>query len=163
MKKKISHRLIRVFVQLIFLSLFIYFFIQTRYGAKIGFQNLFFHIDPLILLVASIAGRTIILSTLPALVIVVLTLIFGRFFCGFICPLGTIIDISDWFKNKFCDRKCNIENEKAHRSYKFRPVKYFLFLFLLICALIGTLFIQFLDPLIILERTLTLSLYAIAT
>jgi len=117
----------------------------------INFQSLFFRFDPLILIIASIAYRTIIHASLLALFLLVATIIFGRFFCGFVCPLGTILDVGDplILKNK---AKLLAKNGK-----------YLILLFLIISALIGGSFLHFFDPLVILERSLTLIFYPMVT
>lgn len=118
---------------------------QTRYGVPITFQNLFFRFDPLILIVVSIAYRTIISTALLAVFLVVATLIFGRFFCGFICPLGTTIDIVDAFIKK-----------RLKTQPVFKNGKYLILLFLIVSAALGASFLHFFEPLAIFERSLTL-------
>ena len=44
------------------------------------------------MLAAMVAARQFVAPLSPALAVVVLTLIFGRFFCGWVCPLGTLLD-----------------------------------------------------------------------
>ncbi len=143
-----NYRIIRWLVQILFLVLFIYFFIQTRYGVSILFQNVFFRIDPLIFVITSIAYRTLIVFALPSIILIIGTLIFGRFFCGFVCPLGTIIDIFD-----------SIVRRKGQGKLSLKNVKYLILLFLIVAALIGGSFLHFFDPLVILERSLTLVFY----
>jgi polyferredoxin len=136
----------------VFLLVFIVLFINTRYGAATGYQHLFFRFDPLILIITSIASRTIIQASMISIIVIIGTFIFGRFFCGFICPLGTTIDLWDGiFKNKHIS-KHNAKN-----------VKYIILLALIIAACIGSSFIHFFDPLIIMERTLTIVVSPIAT
>ncbi len=76
---------------------------------------------------------------------IVATLIFGRFFCGFICPLGTVIDIVDQF----------IKKRLIVRSI-FKNAKYLVLLFLIVAAGLGASFLHFFEPLVIFERSLTL-------
>jgi len=151
-KRDKYHLLLRWVIQVFFLSLFIYFFIQTRYGIAVISQDFFFRFDPLILIVTSIAYRTIISAALLSVILLIGTLIFGRFFCGFICPLGTTIDVFD-----------SIIRRKKHIRLSFKNGKYLILLFLIISALIGSSFLYLFDPLVIFERTLTLLFYPIAT
>ncbi len=150
-KKFKRHRIRRWIIQIFFFVLFIFLFIQTKYGQDVIFQNLFFRFDPLILIVLSIAYRTLVTSALVSLFLIVGTFIFGRFFCGFICPLGTTIDIFDSFiKRK--EKKISPKNGK-----------YLILLFLVLSAIIGSSFVHFFDPLSILERSLTLIIYPVIT
>ena len=143
-------RALRWTVQLLFLLLFYALFALTRYGAPTGFQHLFFRIDPLAMLVASIAGRALVAGGLLAFITVVGTLVFGRFFCGWVCPLGTSIDIFD---------------KAARRGPKpgsrFRTTKYVILVFIIIAALLGASFVYLFDPLVIVERTLTLVVFPV--
>lgn len=137
--------ILRWTIQLFFLALFVAAFIQTRYSVNVTFQNIFYKFDPLIILIISIAYRTLITAAILSLFIVAATILFGRFFCGFVCPLGTTIDIFDVFVKK---------QKKA--APLLRNGKYLTLIFLLVAAGLGVSFLHFLDPLVIFERTLTL-------
>ena len=52
--------------------------------------RLFFELDPLAGLSNALASHALYRGLLWSLVIVVGTLFFGRFFCGWICPMGSI-------------------------------------------------------------------------
>lgn len=161
-KKIKKHRIIRWIVQIFFLVLFIFFFIQTRYGISAKYQNLFFRFDPLVLIVTSIAYRTIVSATLLSLFLIVSTFIFGRFFCGFICPLGTTLDIFDSITSSV---RPVIATKQSHTNVipSYKNGKYLILLFLIISALIGSSFLHFFDPIVIFERSLTLFLFPIFT
>jgi len=147
-----THRLVRWLIQISFLAFFVILFIQTRYGRQTGYQHLFFRFDPLILTITSIAVRALISTALLSIVLVIGTFIFGRFFCGFVCPLGTTIDIWDTlFRN---------QRSPKHEGIN---IKYFILLSLLTAAITGSSFIHFFDPLIIMERTFTLIIAPVAT
>ena len=151
-KRTKYHLILRWIIQIFFLSLFIYSFIQTRYGIAVTSQNIFLRFDPLVLIITSIAYRTIITAALLSVLLIVGTLIFGRFFCGFVCPLGTAIDIFDTISNHKKDIKLSLKNGK-----------YLILLFLIVSALIGSSFLHFFDPLVIFERSLTLVFYPALT
>lgn len=55
--------------------------------------NSFFRADPLVLLSHLLAAKAWTWLLLPALMMSLATIMLGRFFCGWICPLGTIIDL----------------------------------------------------------------------
>lgn len=161
------HRFVRWLIQLFFLGLFIFFFLQTRFGIPVKLQNIFFRFDPLVLLITSIAFRTLIAGALLALAILGISLFFGRFFCGFICPLGTTIDISDSVLSNTprLTKEKNIQKENRHsvidKFLSFRNTKHLILIFLFFSAILGTSFLHFFDPLVIMERTLTFLLYPV--
>ncbi|HEX7320216.1 MAG TPA: 4Fe-4S binding protein [bacterium] len=149
-----KHRIIRWAVQLFFLALFIFFFIQTSYISLINSPQFFFSFDPLILVITSIAFRAVIAASLLSIVILVGTLVFGRFYCGFACPLGTLIDLAD---------RLTGEQPAAITSRQFDAVKYLVLVFLVVTAVLGSSFLHFFDPLVITEQALTLIAYPITT
>ena len=63
----------------------------------------FFHFDPLLAVTAFIASRALLAFFGFAAVTVVVTLIFGRVFCGWVCPLGAVHQFSSFVfkKTKF--------------------------------------------------------------
>lgn len=58
--------------------------------------ELFLAIDPLVSLSTAIASRTWVWSLTFAGVILLVSLFVPRGFCGYVCPLGTVIDLFDW-------------------------------------------------------------------
>jgi polyferredoxin/ferredoxin len=146
-----KHRIIRWIIQVSFLAVFVLAFVQTRYGIPVNFQNIFLQFDPLVLIIAGIAYRTIITSTLLSLSVVIITFLFGRFFCGFICPLGTTIDIFDVLIRK-----------RLETGHKLKNGKYYIFVFLVAAAALGVSFLHFFDPIVIFERSLTFVFYPVA-
>ena len=58
--------------------------------------DLFLVIDPLVSLSTGVAARNWIWSLSCAGVILVVCILIPRGFCGYLCPLGTLIDIFDW-------------------------------------------------------------------
>jgi len=55
----------------------------------------FLLMDPLVSISASIAGRTVMWALVWAEVVLAVCLLAGRGFCGYLCPLGTLIDLFD--------------------------------------------------------------------
>jgi polyferredoxin len=82
--------------QLLFLVLFLILFIQTEYRGSDEISvavNSFFRADPLVLATYLFAAKTVTWLLLPAVLVLIFTMLLGRFFCGWLCPLGTILDL----------------------------------------------------------------------
>jgi ferredoxin len=58
--------------------------------------ELFLIIDPLVSLSTAIAAKSWVWSLTAAAVILAVCLLIPRGFCGYVCPLGTVIDLFDW-------------------------------------------------------------------
>jgi len=87
-------RLVRLSVQLAFLSLFILMAWAASYPPSALYpDNLFLRAEPVNALLTLVRSFSLILA-LPALVLILLTTVSGRFFCGWICPLGTCFDLN---------------------------------------------------------------------
>jgi MauM/NapG family ferredoxin protein len=81
-----------------------------------------------------------------SIVTVVLTLILGRFFCGWVCPLGTLNQAISYFNKKLLRVK---KTEPYHPGQK---IKYLVFIFLLVLILLGLNWMEVFDPLSFLSR-----------
>jgi polyferredoxin len=137
--------------QLIFLGLFLILFVQTEYRGRDEINaavNTFFRVDPLVLFSYLLAAKSWTWLLLPAVLMVVATLVLGRFFCGWICPLGTVLDL---VTSKIC-KSAPIRALKGN-------VKYWLLLPLLTTSLFNLNLIGLLDPIAILLRGLTFLFY----
>ena len=86
-------RRIRQAVQILAFALYIYLlFAALQRRAAFSLADLFFRLDPLAALTAMLASRAWIPRLALALVTLGLTLIFGRVWCGWLCPLGTLLE-----------------------------------------------------------------------
>lgn len=73
----------------------ILFFCFLAAAGKFPGTDLFLRMDPALVAITAIAGRVIQWAFLPALLVLFSAPLFGRVFCGYICPMGTTIDLSD--------------------------------------------------------------------
>ncbi len=144
-------RTVRSAVQASALALFLFLFVRTvRGGIPPLAGNLFLHLDPLAMLAGLLASKTYIAGMALALLTLLLTILFGRAWCGWLCPLGTILDL-------FHPRRW--KNKQPSIPEGTRGIKHFLLTVILTSALLGSLWLIFLDPLTIMIRTLTEALY----
>jgi polyferredoxin len=111
-----------------------------------GLINLFFYTDPLILLTSLLATRTLKLILLLSLIPLVATVLLGRFYCGWVCPLGAINHLFSFLAIRFG----RIKAAAARPGY---GVKYVLLVLVLVLATAGTQIGNLLDPFSILTRS----------
>jgi polyferredoxin len=89
----------------------------------------FFLLDPLVLAMTWLAGHAIPAALLASLATVVLTLLLGRVFCGWFCPLGTLNAIAGRVLEFFWPRR----REPQHWS-RWQLTKYYLLVAILVMA-----------------------------
>ncbi len=146
----------RIF-QILFLLFFIFLFFQAAFPYnKIIPSDLFLRSSPLVAIATFLATKKIIGTLVIALVILVLSIALGRYFCGWICPLGTTIDFGDWLNLK--SRK-----NKKNSARKLRTWKFSILIIVLIAALFSVQLIWFFDPIVIMTRTVTTAIYPLFT
>lgn len=124
--------------QFIFLALFIIFLYETAYPLTFTQTNLFVRSSPLVMVITFLVTHSLSFTFLPAVLLVVATLFLGRFFCGWICPVGTISDVIPRTKKRF-----------SHHRFK-----YYFLVFALVSALFGVNLLIISDPLVIFTRSL---------
>jgi polyferredoxin len=104
------------------------------------------------MLAGTISSRAFLAGSGIALLVVVLSFVFGRAWCGWLCPLGTVLDL---FPLKASTRKAIPEPPSLGPQGSFRRWKYLLLLLILCMAVFGSLNLLFLDPLTIMQRSFT--------
>jgi MauM/NapG family ferredoxin protein len=142
-------RRIRIISQAVFFLLFavIFFYMNAFPRAYTWPADLFLRLNPLVALLTSMASRTVVTAVFwTGLVMALLTIVFGRFFCGFVCPLGSAIDFSD----RFLLNKIRSGFRRPPRYLQ--RLKYMLLFGLIILALYGALAPLFMDPISLFTR-----------
>lgn len=138
-------------VQLILFVVFVYLISATRWPpSDTVLVDAFLSIDPLLSFQTIIASRAWVDTAFYGFIMVGLTLLLGRFFCGWICPLGTCIEFGDdlTFGKK---KKRIIKNREA----KLRWIKYVLLFIILLAALFGHALAYLADPICWITRFFT--------
>jgi MauM/NapG family ferredoxin protein len=142
---------IRKVVQVLALSFFLVLFIGSHAGRiSEPFASLPLRLDPLITLSNLLANRTFLVGSALALITLGMTLLAGRAWCGWLCPLGTLLEFF------------SLRRWRQHRwelPDSLRQIKYILLLIILFAALFTNLTLLVLDPLTLLTRTLTVSIW----
>ena len=153
--------------QIFFFALFIWLCIVTTVGERFWQLrkwpvNLFLDLDPLAAVGTVLTTQTLYWPLLWALATIVLTIIFGRFFCGWLCPFGSIHHFVGYLGN----RKKPVAQQIKLNSYRSaQSVKYFILVFLLAAAafpsISATLQTGLLDPIPLVSRSINLVLLPI--
>jgi len=110
------------------------------------------HFEPLLNIFTSITVKHISINLLKSLPLIILAILLGRFFCGFICPLGTLLDISD---NFIKHKKLKNKDNKISSN-----VKYILLSAITITSIFGLQTYGFFSPMTIFIRTITTTFFA---
>lgn len=125
------------------LFLVLFFYVCWPYGSQdyaghragkewIGAET-FLAIDPLVSLSTAIAARTWVFSLGWAAVMLAVCVVFPRGFCGYVCPLGTLIDLFDWSVGK------RVKRLRVEREGWWVHLKYYLLSGVLISSVFGVL------------------------
>ena len=147
----------RKYVQGISFTLFVLLFLFTVYPfAGTLPVEIFLQFDPLVALVSMVASRTVITTMFWAILILGLSLILGRFFCGYICPLGIIIDSTNYIFYGKKRKKHKRENKEPKKN---RNIKYFILIGVVAASLLGADLLHFFSPMSIVPRTFTLVIF----
>ena len=147
----------RTFIQVLSLLLFSTFFVFATYKLPDWLPaDIYLRLDPLLGMNAVFAAREIIGRALWALITIGATLVIGRFFCAYVCPMGVSIDFLDFL---FFHKKKR-SGLKAEAS--FRKAKYFLLIIFIAAALTGLSLAFLMDPMSLLTRFYTFFIYPLA-
>ncbi|MCX5993001.1 MAG: 4Fe-4S binding protein [Chloroflexi bacterium] len=116
----------------------------------LGALPLLMRLDPLAMLANTIASRSFLLLSLVAMVPLALSLVFGRAWCGWLCPMGTMLE---WFSfNKW--RRKNIRLPDGWRA-----VKYVVLIAIIAAAILSNLTLLIFDPLTVMLRTFATAMW----
>jgi len=138
--------------QIFFLTLFVYILWSTTYPLH-GFisPQIFFKIDPLLMFFTALSRRLLLPGLLFGGAMLLLTLALGRFFCGWVCPMGTVID------------GCGVLNKHRKQladsvNQKLRQPKFFILAITAVLAIFGIQAAWALDPIVIAGRVVSLNI-----
>jgi len=106
-------------------------------------------VDPLTAIGTALADWTVPRWAWIGFVILALTAVTGRFFCGWICPLGTLQQLVSRIASP--RRRLLLERNRYRRWF---AIKYVVLAVLLASAALGLMHIGWLDPISLLHRTM---------
>ena len=144
-------------VQIVFLLAFVAGVAWTRPVPGVEpspLVKVWFLFDPLILAATWLAAHAVPIALLLSLIVLAVTVVLGRVFCGWICPFGTIHDLA----GRFFDGRRRKARPREHWSPRQR-VKYYLLIGFLVMAVFGGHWVTIMDPLVLLYRTTTVALF----
>ncbi|MCH8121309.1 MAG: 4Fe-4S binding protein [Planctomycetes bacterium] len=158
---------VRRISQVFFFSMFVWFCVVSTIGEKFwqlrGWPvNWFLQLDPLVAIGTVLTTHTLYWPLLWALATIVLTILLGRFFCGWLCPFGSLHQFVGYLGNR---RKKTAQKIQLNKYRKAQCIKYFILIFFLFMAafpsLAVTLQTGLLDPIPLVTRSFNLLLLPI--
>jgi len=136
----------------LFLLLFLFLFIQTesKGNDELGYPvRLFLDFDPLILVTTLLSAHAAAKAFTFSLITIAVTLLFGRVFCGWACPLGTLNNLAGSIRKK----------RPVGMYAKLYRVKYYILITLLVSALFTLQPAGIVDPLSLLIRSFSVTVF----
>ncbi len=117
--------------------------------------SVFLELDPLVAVTTSLATRHLYQVGSSGLVLgiglLVLTILLGRFFCGWICPFGALHHLMHWLGFPRQAKK-RLDGNRYRRLFQ---LKYWILGAMIAAAFFGVLQIGLLDPIPLLSRSVT--------
>ncbi|UCG61101.1 MAG: 4Fe-4S binding protein [Candidatus Zixiibacteriota bacterium] len=157
-------RNLRRISQIIFFGIFFWLILKTTF--EVNFNpadpseirlpypvSIALEFDPLVALGTILSSGTLYKGLLWSLVILIPTIFFGRFFCGWVCPMGTLNHWVSEIPSERLRRK-GVGKIRSNRYMKYQRIKYYVLLVFLGAAFLGSLQIGLLDPLALLARSI---------
>jgi polyferredoxin len=147
------------------LGLFVYLLFQTGFRGSFASAEArvrlplpvegFLLADPFVGAMTLLSTHTVYRGLLWSLGVLALTLVFGRVFCGWICPFGTLHHVFGWiFPSRYGKGSKRVDSNKTHVRQR---VKYYLLYFFLAAAATGSAIGGLFDPICIAVRAIGLA------
>lgn len=152
--------------QFAFLFLFLFLLVRTEFrGSFSGGATVrmpypvegFLLADPFVALMTFLSSHTIYRSLWWSVGMVALTLVFGRVFCGWICPFGTLHHFFAWLFPNPKSGTGGARRVRANMTHPYQSVKYYLLGAFLVAAVCGSAIGGLFDPICISVRAIGLA------
>jgi MauM/NapG family ferredoxin protein len=144
-------RILRIYSQITFFILFavlIIFLCKYPHAYSID-CDIFLKVNPLTSLLVFLSSHSILIDTLIISgSVFLITIMMGRVFCGYFCPLGALIDFTDKIFS-------NMRSNKRRPPLYFHRFKYILLISVAVLAVFGVIFPLFFDPISLVTKFFT--------
>ena len=153
-------RISQIFFLVVFIALLVFTSLRPTAGGSGDIHlrapvRLFFEWDPLVAVANALAGHALYRGLIWSLLILLPTLFLGRFFCGWICPMGTL---QHFVGNMPSEAKRGKQRIDSNRYKRWQTVKYVVLIAGLVAAFFGSMAIGWLDPFSLLVRSVGLAI-----
>jgi polyferredoxin len=142
---------VRVISQVVFFTLFVLAVWATWTSRLGGYPvSALLELDPLVMLSIVLATGYVYKLLGWGLIIIAITFLFGRVFCNWICPYGTLHQFVGWlFENRTMSKRIG-----QNRYHKAQFLKYSILIVFLLMSAMGALQIGLLDPIVMMYRAM---------
>lgn len=148
-----------------FFALFMYFLFQTGFRGNFAAQageavrlplpvEAFLLADPFVGAMTVLSTHTVYRGLLWSLGLLGLTMVFGRVFCGWICPFGTLHHFFAWILPSPKGRGAS--RVEANKTHGYQRAKYYLMYAFLLASVAGSAIGGLLDPICVAVRAIGL-------
>jgi polyferredoxin len=156
---------VRRLAQTGFFALFMYWLVNTAFRGSFASteQNIrigkpvegFLLADPFVALITLLSSHTLYRGLLWSLGLVGITLVFGRVFCGWICPFGTLHHFLGWLLPSRAGQ--GSKRVEANKTGGYQKLKFYLLYAFLAAASVGVVVGGVFDPICVMVRAIGLS------
>jgi len=142
---------IRIASQVFFFTLFI-FAVWATWTSRLGGYpvSALLELDPLVMFSTVLATGYVYKLLGWGLIIIAITFLFGRVFCNWICPYGTLHQFIGWL----FDNRTGAERIAQNRYHPAQFLKYSILIVFLLMSAMGALQIGLLDPIVMMYRAM---------
>jgi polyferredoxin len=144
--------------QTMFLLLFFCLFVATVYhpgNTTGGPVKFFFNLDPLVMITVWLGGHAVASALLLSLATLAGTLVFGRWFCGWVCPFGALHTLFSGMRGKRRAKDRVISGRYSTRQKS----KYYVLIGVLTGALFGVNLAGWIDPFSFFYRSMATAVF----
>jgi formate hydrogenlyase subunit 6/NADH:ubiquinone oxidoreductase subunit I len=149
----------RIISQTFFFGLFVFLCLVTQFSHLKGYPvSLFLEISPLVAIANAISTHALYRHLIWCLWLLIPTLLLGRFFCGWVCPWGSLHQ----FAGRYLVPHKRAWTIPANRYRTLFRTKYLILIFMGVLAIFGSLQIGWLDPLCLAYRSFASAVMPVA-